>query len=225
MAKKLNRLLCAVLAILMCASVVNFGAFSLAAESTGNAKDKWPIDKTAMPLDGNDQTDVTLTVPGTVEGNIDVVFVLGGGMTANMETIESAISVFKSAMESGKATVRMGLISLEKGKEIILDLNSDEAVLDPATYVEFVTEKFNSINDLPYGTTNLHSQLVEAKKMLDNGPADPENKYIFVLATGRTYWFDDANGEQATIVNKVNGTYYWVTICGSLSVAAIPPCT
>ena len=30
-----------------------------------------------------------------------------------------------------------------------------------------------------------------------------------MIATGRTYWFDDANGEQATIVNKVNGTYYW----------------
>ena len=109
-----------------------------------------------------------------------------------------------------KATVRMGLISLEKGKEIILDLNSDEAVLDPDTYVDFVTEKFDSINDLPYGTTNLHSQLLEAQKMLaKEKKADPENKYVFVLATGRTYWFDDANGEQATVVNKVNGTYYW----------------
>jgi hypothetical protein len=168
------------------------------------------IDKTANGLNEADQTDVTLTVPGAVEGYIDVVFILGGGMTANMETIESAINVFKPAMESGKATVRMGILSLEKGKELILDLNSDEAVLDPATYVDFVTEKFDSINDLPYGSTNLHSQLVEAQKMLaKETKAKAENKYVFVLATGRTYWFDDANGEQATIVNKVNGTYYW----------------
>ena len=204
MAKTMKRLLCAVLALAMCMSMLCVPAF--AEEATAD----FPIKKTATALDKNDQTDVTLTVPGTVEGYIDVVFVLGGGMTANMKTIESAISVFEPAMESGKATVRMGLISLEKGKEIILDLNSDEAVLDRDTYVDFVTEKFDSINDLPYGSTNLHSQLVEAKKMLaKETKAKAENKYVFVLATGRTYWFDDANGEQATIVNKVNGTYYW----------------
>ena len=167
-------------------------------------------DKTATPLDNYDRTDVTLTVPGTPAGYIDIVFILGGGMTANMETIESAIKVFETAMKNGQAVVRMGLLSLEKGKEVILDLNSDEAILDPATYVDFVTEKFDSINDLPYGTTNLHSQMLEAQKMLDKETkAKAENKYVFVLATGRTYWFDDANGEQATIVNKVNGTYYW----------------
>ena len=186
----------------------------LSSGTTSREADKvnkeWPIDKTANGLQSDDTTDVTLTVPGTLEGYIDVVFVLGGGMTANMETIESAINVFKPAMENGKATVRMGLISLEKGKEIILDLNSDEAVLDPATYVDFVTEKFDSINDLPNGTTNLHSQLLEAQKMLaKETQAKASNKYVFVLATGRTYWFDDANGEQAMIVNKVNGTYYW----------------
>lgn len=204
MAKKFKRLISAMLATILCVSSLSLTAFA-----TEENKTTFPITKTANGLDANDQTDVTLTVPGTVEGAIDVVFILGGGMTANMETIESAINVFKPAMESGKATVRMGLISLEKGKEIILDLNSDEAVLDPATYVDFVTKKFDSINDLPYGTTNLHSQMLEAQKMLaKETQAKDENKYVFVLATGRTYWFD-ANGEQATIVNQVNGTYYW----------------
>ncbi len=173
------------------------------------------IDKTATPLDAYDQTDVTLTVPGTVEGYVDVVFILGGGMTANMETVEAAINVFKPAMESGKATVRMGLLSLEKGQEIILDLNSDEAILDPDTYIDLVTEKFDYINGLPVGSTNLHSQLLEAQDMLAKEPlAKPENKYVFVLATGRTYWFDNANGEQSTVINNVKGTdkntyYYW----------------
>ena len=202
MATKFKRILSLLLATVLCVSCI---AFPAVAEENDPPKTTFPITKTANGLDANDQTDVTLTVPGTVEGNIDVVFILGGGMTANMKTIESAISVFKTVMENGNATVRMGLISLEKGKEIILDLNSDEAVLDPATYVDFVTEKFDSINDLPYGTTNLHSQLLEAQDMLSKETkAKPENKYVFVLATGRTYWFDDANGEQATIVNKVN---------------------
>ncbi len=192
------------------------------------------LDKTATPLDALDQTDVTLTVPGTVEGYVDVVFILGGGMTANMETIESAISVFKPAMKSGKAVVRIGILALEKGKELILDLNSNEAVLDPDTYMSFIAEKLDSINDLPGGCTNLHSQLLEAQNMLAKEPlADAENKYLFVLATGRTYWFDDANGEQATVVNMVKGNdgnyyYYWGHYlwqsqrCGNTSLYMIP---
>ena len=210
MTKRFTKILCAFLAFVMCLGTVPAFAIGDVAEASLRDETTWPITKTANGLDSNDQTDVTLTVPGVLEGAIDVVFILGGGMTANMETIESAISVFKPAMESGKATVRMGLISLEKGKEIILDLNSDEAVLDPATYVDFVTEKFDSINDLPGGSTNLHSQMLEAQKMLaEEKLAKAENKYVFVLATGRTYWFDDANGEQATVVNQNGGKYYW----------------
>jgi hypothetical protein len=204
--KKMQKVMTLILAIVMMMSLM-----ALPVSATSDKSGAISKDKTAQWHDGSRTVaDVTLSVPGEVEGYVDVVFVLGGGMTANMQTIESAINVFKPAMENGQTTVRMGLISLEKGKEIILDLNSDEAVLDPATYVEFITEKFDSINDLPGGSTNLHSQLLEAQKMLEaETNAKAENKYVFVLATGRTYWFDDANGEQATIVNKVNGTYYW----------------
>ncbi len=163
------------------------------------------INKTATPLDINDQTNVTLTVGGAMEGNVDVVILLGGGMQANKETVSSAINLFKPLMESGKSTVKLGLISLEKGEEIIVDINSPEAVLNPATYEEFITEKFEYINGLPAGTTNLHSQLVEAKKMLDaDTKVDADNKYVFVIATGRTYWFDDANGNQAMIIGKTS---------------------
>ena len=199
------------------------------------------VDKTATSLK-NDYTDVTLSVPGSFEGYIDVVFILGGGMTLNIETIESAINVFKPAMESGKATVRLGILSLEKGKELILDLNSDEAVLDPATYVDFVTEKFKEINDLPAGTTNLHSQLLEAQKMLaKETKAKAENKYVFVLATGRTYWFDNENGEQSTVVGEVEkptgysgqgkgtfyyyGNYHWQSMRGGHTSLYMIPAT
>ena len=197
-----------ILTISMLLSMMTCMAF--AAESDLDEIVETYLDKTADGLHKNDQTGVSLTFPGTANGNIDVVFLCGGGMTANMQTIESAINVFKPAMESGKATVRVGLISLEKGKEIILDLNSDEAVLDPDTYVEFLKAKFDDINDLPAGSTNLHSQLLEAQKMLEKETeAEDSNKYVFLLATGRTYWFDNVEGEQSTVVNKVNGTYYW----------------
>ena len=82
MAKKIKKLLAVVLAMVMC-----LGCFTVPAYATESETGKqFPINKTANGLDNNDQTDVTLTVPGTVEGDIDVVFILGGGMTANMES-------------------------------------------------------------------------------------------------------------------------------------------
>ena len=201
MAKKFNRFGALMLVLAMLASVLVTPAF---AASSSDAL--WSIDKTANGLDENDQTDVTLTVPGEVEGNIDVVILLGGGMQANQATVESAINLFKPLMESGKSTVKLGLISLEKGQEVIMELTE----LDPDTYVSLIGEKFAYISSLPGGSTNLHSQLLQAKRMLDADTAvEASNKYMFVIATGRTYWFDNANGDQATIVNKVNGTYYW----------------
>ena len=171
--------------------------------------------KTAVWEDENKEiADINLTIGNTNESySIDVVFILGGGMQANKETIQSAINVFKPIMKNNKNnsnTIKMGLISLEKGQEVIVDLSDEEAVLDPDTYEQFITDKFAYINSLPGGTTNLHSQLKEAKRMLAaDTSVKPENKYVFVLATGRTYWFDDALGRQATIVNKLNNTYYY----------------
>jgi len=170
-------------------------------------------DKTATDLDSKDMSQINLTVGGAASSSVDVVFILGGGMQANRETIDSALNVFKPILEkTGKdaPTVKMGILSLEKGQEIILDLADEDAVLEPDTYEQLITDKFAYMSTLPGGSTNLHSQLVEAKKMLNaDDEVKDENKYVFVIATGRTYWFDDANGEQATIVNKVNGTYYY----------------
>ena len=195
--------------------------------------DLFPKNMTATPLDENFVTNVTMSVGGmSVSDPIDVIFLLGGGMQGNQETVDSAIEVFRSVMESGLATVRMGIISLEKGQEIILDLNSDEAVLNPETYEEFIAAQFAYMNSLPAGTTNLHSQLLEAQKMLEKSSTKPENQYLFMIATGRTYWFDDANGEQATIVGKTGklnngaggtenfyyyGNYTWQSLRGKNS--------
>lgn len=122
MAKRFNRFGALMLVLAMLASVLVIPAF---AASSSDAL--WSIDKTAAGLDENDQTDVTLSVPGEVEGNIDVVILLGGGMQANQATVDSVINLFKPLMENGKSTVKLGLISLEKGQEIIMELTA----LDP----------------------------------------------------------------------------------------------
>ncbi len=206
MGKKLKRFFALLLATCLTMSTVSVSSAAGSWQDTPLApsETQFAESKTAQWTDDTKEyADVTLKVGGDSHGSVDVVVLLGGGMQGNRRTVDSAIKIFENVMKSDTSTVKLGLISLEKGQEIIVDLNSPEAVLDPETYDEFITEKFEYINNLPYGTTNLHSQLVEAKKMLDaDTTVKPENKYMFVIATGRTYWFDDRNENQAMIVGK-----------------------
>ena len=55
-----RKVLCTLLTLVLCIGALNVTAF---------AAGPFPIDKTANGLDANDQTDVTLSVPGTSEGN------------------------------------------------------------------------------------------------------------------------------------------------------------
>lgn len=205
MKKKLKRFLTLLLATCMILGTVSISSAEVINPPTPEGN-KYAQSKTAEWTDDTKEyADVTLKVGGDSHGSVDVVILLGGGMQANRQTVDSAIGLFEEVMKSETSTVKLGLISLEKGQEIILDLADEEAVLNPDTYEQFITDKFNYINSLPAGTTNLHSQLVEAKRMLDaDTTVKPENKYMFVIATGRTYWFDDANGNQATIVGKTS---------------------
>lgn len=211
MAKKFTKVLCALLAFVMCLGTVPAFAIGSDIEEASVWFDTtWPITKTANGLDEKDQTDVTLTVPGVLNGTIDVVFVLGGRMAEMKETLSSVINVFKPLMGSEDLTVKLGIVALEKGEDVILDLNTEEAILNADTWEDLIKEKIDYINKLPGGFTNLHSELLKAKNMLDNEPdAKAENKYLFVMATGRTYVFDNGKGAPATILSERNGTYVW----------------
>ncbi len=126
-----SRFISIILVAFMFIAMIPTGVF--ATENTDVAEiieSGFEIDKVADGLDENDQTNVTLSVPGEeAHEDIDVIILLGGGMQANRETVDSAINLFKPLMEKG-TKVKLGLISLEKGQEIIVDLNSEEAVLD-----------------------------------------------------------------------------------------------
>ena len=157
--------------VFTCIVPTNLGAGNMAyAEETPLpfGEGQFVRNKTATALTPDDQTDVTLSVGGGAQESADVVFILGGGMNANKKTVESAINVFAPLLESGDAdkNIKVGIISLEKGQEIILDLNSPEAVLTKDNYKQLIEDKFAYMKTLPGGTTNLHSQLVEAKRML-----------------------------------------------------------
>ena len=67
MAKNFTKILCAFLAFVMCLGTVPAFAIGTTELTAEEKAAQWPIKKTATGLDENDQTDVSLTVPGVVE--------------------------------------------------------------------------------------------------------------------------------------------------------------
>ena len=169
-----------------------------------------PVDKKADGLDEKDQTNVTLTVGGESEtAPVDVVIALGAGIAAEANTRESMISLIKPLVEKG-VPVKLGLVAVEHYKDVAMGLTE----LTAENYVETIDAGLATIKGLPAGPTNLHSNIEAAKAMLDaDGAVMAENKYFYVIATGRTYNYDNENGAPTTIINKLshNGKtyYYW----------------
>jgi len=91
-------------------------------------------------------------------------------------------------------------------------------------YLGVIAKGLDTIKGMPAGPTNLESSINAAHVMLDEDTSVPyTNKFFHVIATGRTYCFDDAEGNPATIVNQValkgntyyyRGHYLWQSQCG-----------
>ena len=220
MAKNFTKILCAFLAFVMCLGTVPAFAIEADLEALAEERALYPIKKTANGLDANDQTDVSLTVPGTIEGSIDVVIIMGDAMAGYAEIVAQMIELFKPIMEDEdpNTNIKLGMVALGKSEFNVLDVNSNDAILsndenDDNYYIN-VLKKVSDINyNLPAGPTNLEGAMRVAEDMLarDNS-VKAENKYVFVMSTGRTYWFnetDDATGDSVMVVHKEGNGYYW----------------
>ncbi|MBP3386949.1 MAG: Cys-Gln thioester bond-forming surface protein [Clostridia bacterium] len=171
------------------------------------------INKTTIPLYEDKFADVTLEVNGKVEykpdGGVDIVIALGSGMASYQNTYDSVISLVEPLIEKG-INVKLGLIAVEHYDDVAMELTA----LTAESYKETIANGLAKIKEMPAGPTNLHGNILAAKAMLDADETVPaENKFFYVIATGRTYNFDNANGVPTTIINKVsvNGStyYYW----------------
>ena len=90
----------------------------------------------------------------------------------------------------------------------------DLTVLTKENYKTVIQNGLVTIQNMPAGPTNLEGVIAEAHAMLAADTAVPnQNKFFHVIATGRTYCFDDADGNPATTLNSValkgNTYYYW----------------
>ncbi len=144
----------------------------------------------------------------TAYEDVDIVIALGAGIANKQNTYDSIVSLVKPLIDEG-ITVKLGLIAVEHYDDVAMELTPMTA----DNYEAVITNGLNTIINMPAGPTNLHGNIMAAKAMLDADESVPkEHKFFYVIATGRTYNFDNANGVPTTIINKVDlkgSTYYY----------------
>lgn len=170
--------------------------------------------------DGKDGTPVPFPVPNVTYEvkpyDVDIVLALGAGIAkydidyaGGSNTYDSIVSLVEPLVNQG-INVKLGLVAVEHYDDVAMPLT----VLTKDNYTTVITDGLNAIQQMPAGPTNLHGNIVAAKEMLDEDTSVPaENKFFYVIATGRTYNYDNADGVPTTIVNKIalkgNTYYYW----------------
>ena len=191
---------------------VSAGDTPVYAEASATIENGKILKKEATPLYDKDFTDVTLSVNGALDYNagaaVDIVIALGAGIANQANTYESIITLVKPLLEQG-INVKLGLIAVEHYDDVAMELT-----LLTENYEQIIKDGLNTILNMPAGPTNLHGNILAAKAMLDADTAVPaQNKFFYVIGTGRTYNYDNAEGVPTTIINKLvyNGHsyYYW----------------
>lgn len=155
---------------------------------------KWTISKskTAINLDSNYESKVTLSIPSaetTASADIVIVMDVSSSMyPADITEAKSAASQLCDRLNEKKnAKIKVGIVTFDKeANELTNGLVS----------VEEAKEKVESIT--PSSDTNMMAGLIAGKKMLDEGTSS--DKYMVIMSDGiPTYWVE--NG--ATISKKV----------------------
>lgn len=180
-------------------------AFSMAMATPASAfaapvtKDGVTIDKTATPLNEDDQTTVTLNVDGTQEKTVsDVVFVLD--KSASTDIREEAFNMLSELREQASEgnSINVGVVNFEQG--VLEKLNLTE--LNEANYSTIRDSVI--FHDAASSGTNIYAGLLAGKTMLDNDSSvDAQNKHLVLVTDGVGYLWDSGNpGEVYSIYSE-----------------------
>ena len=184
-------------------------------EEAGKYKVETNLSATLHPKDskGNWGEPAVFPVPfveyEVVPYDVDIVIALGAGIANKDNTYDSILNLVAPLLKQG-IKVKLGLVAVEHYDDVAMDLT----LLPKTDYEKVIKENLDKIVAMPVGPTNLEGNILAAHRMLAADKSVPnENKFFYVIATGRTYCFDDANGNPATIVNQVSlkgqKYYYW----------------
>ncbi len=154
---------------------------------------KWTISKskTAINLDSNYESKVTLSLPSAEEKlDSDIVFVVDKSESSEKESALSMLDAIRNQIDEG-TKVNVGVVTFNTvaTQNGFFDLNAD---------YEAIKEKF----DAPaISGTNLHAGILSGVDMLNKSSTDNNRKYLIVISDGITYTYD----KDAKIV-----PYYWL---------------
>ncbi|MBQ1196579.1 MAG: VWA domain-containing protein [Clostridia bacterium] len=228
MAKKFTKVLCALLAFVMCLGTVPF-AYANGIELASIGANS--INKVASNLD-DDFVDVTLSVPGKdIDLSSDIVFIVGAGPANNYNYIVEMIHKMLVAVDGTPTKIKIGMVSFANTTEEETVLNLTEMIDtvpgnkvadyrfsgSSAEYeakladwiaetpelendMEFIIAKALERAETVYDGVNLESSLITARDMLAADTTVPaDRKHMIVISTGLAYWFDNDAGEPSTI--------------------------
>lgn len=171
------------------------------AEPNANATSGEKSNKTATPLDDQNETEITLTFPGKQDilGS-DIVFVLDkSGASAEKDIFKQA----KGFLEEIKKNAEEKEIPVNVGVVLFSHFGM---VRQPLTEI---VEGYDSIQKALNGAlgfgTNMHAGLLAAQKMLqDDQTVLDKNKHVILISDGATYLYCN-NGDYKTAYTRSFG--------------------
>ena len=154
--------------------------------------------KTATPLDANDESMITLSIPSEGQTlSTDIVFVVDGSdcFMAVKAEFQRLINELKIIQSQSRATIKIGIVAFGWTSKDVLNGLQDLATTDLDSNA--ILETINGYN---FHGTNIDTALVRAKKMLDeDGEVLDSRKYLIMVTDGLTWmWEDDETGDAVT---------------------------
>ena len=170
-------------------------------------ENKFVQDKTATPLDWNDDTTVTLTIGSDQESApSDIVFVVDKSTSDKLSSgeVTDLLATLLAASQANNATIKVGVSLFNfKGNEwlpLTEVTNDNYATL--FNNIPVSTSNKTASADIPrmQGGTNLEAGLQVAKDMLDEDTAVPaDHKFMIVISDAYTWCFLDESGNPVNI--------------------------
>ena len=200
----IRRVAAAGLAVLTAATMAVSSPLTAIAAEAGSSSGAVTLDKTATPLDENDQTNVKLSIGSTEETTVsDVVFVLDKSASTDIrQEAMNMLDELKTRADEGNL-VKVGVVNFEQG------------VLESLELTELNDENYETIkksmifHEVDSSGTNIHSGLIAGERMLDaDTSVSASNKHLVLVTDGVGYlWGADgtpysiysesiANGEE-----------------------------
>lgn len=202
----IRRVAAAGLAVLTAATMAVSSPLTAIAAEAGSSSGAVTLDKTATPLDENDQTNVKLSIGSTEsKDKVAVLFVFDYSTSVSVRNAALQMANELSTKENTDIKVAVVNFNREASSEGWVDFSSLSDAEKTALFTETQT-----------GGTNYHAGLLMAQSLLSDSEIDGYTPYLVTVSDGVTYlWNDDTNGDGTLETSSVWANYDAYNAAGS----------